>query len=165
MRSGGSDHRGDAHHALPLRVRIARMDPSGELSPAEAAAWLDAAGPQFRLAADVTVGELGVYVAESREPGGMDQALAVGYMTTWMPARRSFIAIRSIWVEPAVRRRGIGRQLAAALANDVGGTTAAVVLVSVARANTQARQFFASVGFDPQPDPFDCGRIRFARTG
>lgn len=163
MRPGGEHLGGDRAHTLPLRVRIARMDPSAQLTPHQAAAWLDAAGPNFRLGRDVTVYGLTVYIATTLcdQPADLIFPEQIGYIVAVAPPRRNFIVIRSVWVDMAVRRRGVGRQLVARLCDLAGDRRR--VLVDVGRANTTARDFFRGLGFVAWPHTEAAGDVRFSR--
>ncbi|MBI4568293.1 MAG: GNAT family N-acetyltransferase [Planctomycetes bacterium] len=120
-----------------------------------------AADPDFRLAegwethyADLLRAMLSspahlVKVAERES----DKTL-IGFVTgmlaadpTWADQARG--TVLELYVDPAHRRRGIGRRLAVAALDHFAGAQAGLVLVNVFRSNAAGERLWRSVGFTP----------------
>lgn len=159
MRPGGANCGEESGGELPLALAVARMEPAVDLTPPERKAWLDAAGPLYRLrrGEDITRPGQVLYraLAEGRE---------IGYLRLALPRRRVLAWVEAVWVDVDRRRQGIGRRLVQeTLAVDLDGQRQWLI-ADVPRANPAARDFFDALGFRPQgrPPRKTCDWIRWA---
>lgn len=110
MRPGGASWREEGILAPCLRVRIVRMEPCTDLTPADAQAWLEAARSRYRLSVgdDVTRASWVLYDAIT-----VPDDRLIGYITLQRPAGWDFLWLKSVWVEPEARRLGVASRLLA----------------------------------------------------
>ncbi len=71
----------------------------------------------------------------------------VGYICVWLVADE--VQIFNLAVDPAVRRRGVGRRLLLAALHKACERNARVAFLEVRRSNQAAQQLYQSVGFRP----------------
>ena len=71
----------------------------------------------------------------------------VGYICVWVVADE--VQIFNLAVDPAVRRRGVGRRLLLAALHKACTRNARVAFLEVRRSNRAAQQLYESVGFRP----------------
>ncbi len=78
---------------------------------------------------------------------GEDPRRLVGYICVWLVADE--VQIFNLAVDPALRRRGIGRRLLLAALQHACLRNARVALLEVRRSNHAAQKLYQSVGFRP----------------
>lgn len=78
---------------------------------------------------------------------GTDRPRIVGYICVWLVADE--VQIFNLAVDPALRRRGIGRRLLLAALQQACQRNARVALLEVRRSNHAAQQLYHSLGFRP----------------
>lgn len=76
-----------------------------------------------------------------------DRCRIVGYICVWLVADE--VQIFNLAVDPAVRRRGVGRRLLLAALDKACKRNARVAFLEVRRSNRAAQQLYQSVGFRP----------------
>lgn len=76
-----------------------------------------------------------------------DRRRIVGYICVWLVADE--VQIFNLAVDPALRRRGVGRQLLLAALRHACGRNARIALLEVRRSNHAAQQLYQSIGFRP----------------
>ncbi|ROQ91023.1 ribosomal protein S18-alanine N-acetyltransferase [Desulfosoma caldarium] len=85
-----------------------------------------------------------------------DRRRIVGYICVWLVADE--VQIFNLAVDPALRRRGIGRRLLLAALQHACQRNARVALLEVRRSNYAAQQLYLSLGFRPcgvRPNYYD----------
>lgn len=76
-----------------------------------------------------------------------DRRRIVGYICVWLVADE--VQIFNLAVDPAVRRRGVGKRLLLAALQEACTRNARVAFLEVRRSNQAARQLYQSIGFRP----------------
>jgi hypothetical protein len=130
------------------------MDPERDLSSRERLAWLESAGPRFRMRSHdlVLAGHMLYYIA-------VDGTRECGYMTAYASRRRNFITLLRLWVDLDVQRRSVATQLVEhALFTDPRPTTVA----RVPWRNVAAQLFLQSMQFSGVVDPDDSNFMKFS---
>jgi GNAT superfamily N-acetyltransferase len=129
-----------ARQLRALRLRALHMDPDAFGSTRARELGLPEDHWQ-RWAADSEVGEHRVvFIASLPEWAGM----AAGFLDADRPG---FASLGAMWVDPAVRDRGLGRQLLEAILDWALSRGAVVLELSVMDSNATAERLYSRAGF------------------
>lgn len=146
MRPGGATTGDRSDRDVPIAVQIARKEPACDLAAGELQAWLQAAGPSYRLSQGEDITRPGHVLYDAMYSGQR-----VGYLHLYLPRRRNTGIVVRLRVELAWQRRGIGRQLVQTAAARERESRRRL-FAEVPLANRAVNLFLAAVGWRRDPE-------------
>jgi ribosomal protein S18 acetylase RimI-like enzyme len=141
---------------LTLRIRPARREDAAAMHRCLAALSAQDSAPHRAVPEDYLrhgFGPTRLFQAVIAEDAGTMIGLAVFFPTFSTQRGRPGVYIQDLWLEPAARRRGLGRRLLAAVRVQAAGWGADHVMLMVAGGNAAAQAFYEALGFRPL-DPY-----------